>query len=289
MNTLYVVATPIGNLEDISPRALRILAEVDLIAAEDTRRTGKLLTHFGIDTPTTSYYKFNEKSRAEQLVSRILQEKVDIALVSDAGTPCISDPGGVLVKLAHERGIQVLPIPGASSVAAALSVCGFEFSSFAFVGFVPRENKPKAEFWSKIKRSEIDVHVIFESGHRILQTVADLAEYFPNSELCLVNDISKLYECYYFGSTSEVNSVMMKNDKANLGEYTLVLQCGKLDKVAEDEQPFSPEAMLVDEIVKNGTTLSEAISSLSEKQSDFSRNQLYKASLNLKKMQLPAE
>ncbi|MEJ2137171.1 MAG: 16S rRNA (cytidine(1402)-2'-O)-methyltransferase, partial [Desulfofustis sp.] len=168
---LYIVATPIGNLEDITHRAVRILGEVDLIAAEDTRHTRKLLTHFNIRTPLVSYYREKEASRAEELIERLL-EGVDIALVSDAGTPGISDPGAILVKGARQAGIPLIPIPGASALTAALSCAGIESGSFLFAGFAPPKSAQRKKLLESLSGS---VHplVFYESPHRVGQFVRD--------------------------------------------------------------------------------------------------------------------
>ncbi len=189
---LYIVATPIGNLEDITHRAVRILGEVDLIAAEDTRHTRKLLTHFNIRTPLVSYYREKEASRAEELIERLL-EGVDIALVSDAGTPGISDPGAILVKGARQAGIPLIPIPGASALTAALSCAGIESGSFLFAGFAPPKSAQRKKLLESLSGS---VHplVFYESPHRVGQFVRDAYGVLGDRTVLWAREISKKYE-----------------------------------------------------------------------------------------------
>ena len=278
MPTLYIVATPIGNLSDMTPRAIEILGTVSLIAAEDTRRTRPLLTHFGINTPLVSYHQHNEQERGAQLVQRMLTEEIDVALVSDAGTPCISDPGSIIVDAAREKGVAVVPIPGASAVISALSVCGFGTTKFTFLGFVPREKKELATYLESMT-TQGGVHVLFESSHRIKDTTAMLAKEFPASQLFAINDITKLHETSYYGTTDKVAQEIATNEKAGLGEYTLVLNVPK--SKPKEELAISLEALILNEMIQSGCDIRTATESL-ELRGDGSRNQLYKASLRLK-------
>lgn len=189
---LYIVATPIGNLEDMTYRAVRVLGEVDLIAAEDTRHTRKLLTHFNIRTPLLSYYREKEASRAEELIERLL-EGADIALVSDAGTPGISDPGAILVKGARQAGIPLIPVPGASALTAALSCAGIESGSFLFAGFAPPKSAQRKKLLESLSGS---VHplVFYESPHRVGQFVRDAYGVLGDRTVLWAREISKKYE-----------------------------------------------------------------------------------------------
>lgn len=168
MGTLFVVATPIGNLNDFSKRAEETLRQSNLILVEDTRQTIKLLNHFDIKVKMLSYHKFNEKERVSEII-KLLNEGNDISLVSDAGTPCISDPGYILIKEALENDIKVIGIPGCSAVITSLSVSGLDTSSFAFYGFVPTENKAKKELFERIKHASVKTKVIYESPKRIIK------------------------------------------------------------------------------------------------------------------------
>ena len=190
--TLFVVATPIGNLEDLSFRALRTLREVDLIAAEDTRRTSKLLAHYEIRKSMVSLHEHNEHREAPRLAAR-LERGESIALVTDAGTPGISDPGAHLVRLARERQVPVSPIPGPSAVMAALSVSGFPADRFAFLGFPPRSGSARRDWFARAK-AESSVVVLFEAPHRIRQTLHDLASIFVKRPIQVHRELTKINE-----------------------------------------------------------------------------------------------
>lgn len=192
MGTLYVVATPIGNLEDITLRALRVLKEVDLIAAEDTRHTRKLLTHFGISTPTLSYYKEKEQLRSAVIIKK-LQEGLNIALVSDAGTPGISDPGSILVHKATAENIKVEPIPGSSSLTAALSVAGISDSSFVFLGFAPARKKQRQDLLFSLRQEKRHL-VFFEAPHRLQSFLQDCCEILGERPVFWCRELTKMHE-----------------------------------------------------------------------------------------------
>jgi len=199
---LYVVATPIGNLEDISARALRVLREADLIAAEDTRHSAKLLDHFGIHTPLMSYHEHNETARAEELVAALRTGK-NIALITDAGTPCISDPGYRVVRAAHEAGISVMTVPGPSSVVAALSISGLPTDRYTFHGFFPRKHKHVDELFDLI-RNVGGTHIFFEAPSRLLSTLAELNQALGSVECCVARELTKMFEEAVPGSPSEL-------------------------------------------------------------------------------------
>ena len=271
MGKLYVVATPIGNLSDISPRAIETLKNVQLIAAEDTRRTLQLLNHFNIRTPVTSYHKFNEIEKSAELIEKILGG-ADVALVSDAGTPCISDPGCFVTTLARKNNIEVIGIPGASAVITALSISGFVFDKFCFLGFI------KKGCYDLIINSEFNIFVLFESPNRIVDSLAEMYETIGECDILVVNDISKLYEKSTWGKLSEVAQTIKSDANAELGEYTIVINYQRENTITEDE--ISIEALLIDEIIKTNCSMKEAIVSVSKK--GVSKNDAYKASLNLK-------
>lgn len=221
-----MVSTPIGNLEDITLRALRILKEVDLIAAEDTRRTGLLLKHFGIETPLTSYFEGNELKKGEWLITR-LKEGDRIALVSDAGTPGISDPGYRLVRLAIENGIPVIPIPGPSAIITALSVSGLPTDSFIFKGFLSHKSKKRRDQIQQLKKLR-ETLIFYESPHRIHQTLQDIFEILGDREMVLARELTKIYEEILRGKVSEV--IRQIEDRKLKGEITLVIS-GKKRRV----------------------------------------------------------
>jgi 16S rRNA (cytidine1402-2'-O)-methyltransferase len=240
---LYVVATPIGNLEDITFRALRVLREVAVIAAEDTRRTARLLQHYSISTPTTSLHEHNERSRTPGLVAR-LERGESVALVSDAGTPVISDPGGLLVAAAHQAGIRVEPIPGASAALAAVSASGLPADQILMVGFPPhRSNDRKA--WFAALKGETRLVVFFEAPHRILASLADLLEVFGDRLSAVGRELTKLHEELVVRPISE--QIQRLTDPR--GEFTVVVA------------PPDPAATSVP-TMPDGTTLREEFGEL---------------------------
>ena len=285
MAKLYVVATPIGNLQDLSPRALGILKEVDLILAEDTRHTGGLLSHFEIKCPMLSYHKFNEEDRSGQILSRIVEEDLEVALVSDAGTPCISDPGVILVRRAREQGIEVIGVSGPSAVITALSVAGLSTDSFTFLGFLPRETGKRLKLYEEMDASPVRTFVLYESPKRIVGTAEELAARFPDAMACYCCDLTKLYEKSVSGHTLEMAVALKANANAEKGEYVIVLEKaeGQLQKTGEEES-LSPEAMLVERMVKTGCTLKEAVAAVSGEAKSLRKKELYQAALRLKSL-----
>src|SRR5579884_3979123 len=226
MAALFIVATPIGNLNDISPRALDTLRAVDIIACEDTRHTAKLLNHFGIQKPLESYHDFNEEKKAAQLVSRI-QEGLNVALVSDAGTPAVSDPGYRLVRSCREKGIDIVAIPGPNAAITALSASGLPSDEFLFVGFLPSKSRARQEKLAALKGVSATL-IFYEAPHRIQETLKDVLEILGNRQVCIRRELTKLYEQYQFGTLAEVI------DKVNpLGEFVIVVAGGKTEAVAE--------------------------------------------------------
>ncbi|HSH14053.1 MAG TPA: 16S rRNA (cytidine(1402)-2'-O)-methyltransferase, partial [Desulfurivibrionaceae bacterium] len=200
--TLYVVATPIGNLEDMTARGVRILREVDLIAAEDTRQTRKLLSSLDIHTRLISYHKEREQARAAELLER-LQAGENLALVSDAGTPALSDPGSVLVKLVVAAGIKLVPIPGPSALATAVSVAGLSGSGFVFLGFLPGKAGERKRLLQSLAAGELPV-IFYESPHRLVKSLADCLEIFGDREVFVGRELTKLYEELLHRRLSEV-------------------------------------------------------------------------------------
>jgi 16S rRNA (cytidine1402-2'-O)-methyltransferase len=190
--TLYVVSTPIGNLEDITVRALDALKSVGLIAAEDTRRSSILLRHFGIGTPTTSLHEHNEHQKTPQLLRKLI-EGTDIALISDAGTPLVADPGGRLIARASERGIRVVPVPGASAVLSALAVAGYAADQFVFAGFAPSRASDRKR-WLRGLSTEPRTVVFFEAPHRIGQMLSDMGELLGERQITVARELTKIHE-----------------------------------------------------------------------------------------------
>ena len=283
---LYIVATPIGNREDITDRAKRTLSEVDYIAAEDTRNTLKLLNILQIKPKNRllSYHKYNEKQEEVRLIE-LLKDGKNLALVTDVGTPCISDPGSLITKRAANENIKIESICGPSAVIAALSISGFDCSLFAFYGFFP---KRETEIINQIKammNTRIPINVFYESPKRIISTLKTINCILPDVELCVCNDMTKFYEKVYRGSISKVISEITDYQYHEKGEYTVVLSISTQTAVSNNESIFSKEALLVDYIIKNNCSIKSAILALSEKYKGlFSKNDFYLASLNIKQL-----
>ena len=232
---LYMVATPIGNLADMSNRARDVLAQVDLIAAEDTRHTGQLLAALGIRKPMISIHDHNELARSSEVVTQ-LQSGKSVAYVSDAGVPAISDPGALLAAAAIEAGIVVVPIPGASSVLAAIAASGLDVrAGFVFLGFIPVANKGK-NLWLTELEKQTRVSVFFEAPHRIMDTLVWLADQFPKRKLVLAKELTKVYERFVRGTTTQVLVSMQYNKEWQSGEFVLLLapadKCNDIDEQA---------------------------------------------------------
>jgi 16S rRNA (cytidine1402-2'-O)-methyltransferase len=220
--TLFVVATPIGNLEDVSARALRVLREVAVIAAEDTRRTAHLLARYGITTPTTSLHQHNEGGKATSLVDR-LRRGDSVALVSDAGTPAVADPGDVLVRTAIEAGIRVEPIPGPSAVLAALTASGLPVETFTFLGFPPTKANDRNDWFEEVRTARRTV-VFFEAPHRITETLERLQRELGDRPVAVGRELTKVHEELVRGPISEVRARLGEPR----GEFTVVLDVGRL-------------------------------------------------------------
>jgi len=216
---LYVVSTPIGNLDDITLRALRTLRDVDLIAAEDTRRTRKLLSRFDIHTPLVSYFEHNEFKRMDKLLSHLKGGK-DIALVSDAGTPGISDPGYRLIQEAIKRGVPVIPIPGPSAAIAALSVAGLPTDSFTFIGFLPKKGGKRKKLLDKMADSSW-TSILYESPHRLMKTLGELLAACGDRQIVVTRELTKAFEEVIRGAISEVIDIL--KGRRIKGEITIVL------------------------------------------------------------------
>lgn len=224
MGTLYLVATPIGNLEDMSPRAVRILRESSLIAAEDTRHTGKLLKHFEIDTPLTSYFEHNKLNKLDFILEKLSHG--DVALVSDAGTPAINDPGYELVRAALASGYDVRPVPGPSAPISALAVSGLPTDSFLYLGYLPAKTSERHKFVEEI--SNLPYTLIFlESPHRIVDSLEDLFSILGDRKICVAREMTKLFEEYWRGTVS--GAVEYFKLQPARGEFTLVIE-GKTKK-----------------------------------------------------------
>lgn len=221
---IYLVATPIGNLEDMTLRAIRILKEVDLIACEDTRNTLKLLNHFEISKPLISYHRHNEDVRKEELIEKIKQGK-NIAIVSDAGTPAISDPGEEIVSLAIKNGIEIIPIPGACAFVNALIVSGMNTKEFIFLGFLPLDKKIRKEKLEEIKQSN-KTTILYEAPHKLRKTLEDLKQVALDRKIVLAHELTKIHESFIRGTATELLEEL-QNPK---GEFVIVIQASNTDE-----------------------------------------------------------
>ena len=278
---LYVVATPIGNLGDMSPRAIEVLKSVALIAAEDTRMTMKLTQRFGIETPLTSCHRHNEQGKAESIVRRMLEEGIDVAVVTDAGTPAISDPGTILVRQAAEAGIEVVAVPGPSAMAAAMSVSGIDVTEFTFLGFLPREKKDlQAALRSAAQRTQAGI--VHESPYRVLDFMRVLADTLPQAYVSVSCDLSKLHELTLRGPVAEVLARMEANDKTEKGEYCIVIDFRAVPREEpKAESTLCLEARLLD-LLLQGADMRDASRRLVEE--GEKKNAVYAAALRLKGM-----
>ncbi len=282
MPKLYVVATPIGNLQDMSPRAIDTLKNVGLIAAEDTRVTMKLCQVFDIHTPLTSCHQHNEESKGAWLAEKMLEENIDVAVTTDAGTPCVSDPGYGLVKAAVERGIEVIPVPGCCAAVAALSVSGFDTREFTFNGFLPREKKDLREKLVDMARKST-VAVVHESPYRVVELVETIAAVLPETCISASCDLTKLHEKTIRGMAAEVLAEMKANPKTEKGEYCLVLDFHAV-QLPEEEKPaveISLEAQLTD-LLLSGMDWREAQMALTDRGNK--KNAVKAAALRLKRL-----
>lgn len=274
---LYLCATPIGNLEDITLRVLRVLEEVDLIAAEDTRNSIKLLNHYEIKTPMTSYHEFNKIEKAYQLVEK-LQEGMNIALITDAGTPGISDPGEELVKIAYEAGIEVTSLPGPAACITALTLSGLSTRRFAFEAFLPKDKKERKRILEELQK-ETRTIILYEAPHHLIKTLEELREALGNRRITLCRELTKKYE---EGQRTTIDEVLeYYKDKEPRGEYVLVLE-GKTKEEVEEERKKEWEPLSLEEHMQlyeqKGISYKEAMK-LVAKDRGVSKRDIYQALL----------
>lgn len=280
MGTLYVVATPIGNLNDMTKRAIETLKEVDIILCEDTRTSMKLLNNFNIKNKLMSYHKYNEQEQTQNIIKLLKQDK-NIAIITDAGTPCISDPGYILVKEARENNITVIPIGGISALTTALSASGIETDKFTFQGFFPRETKEKTKLLEELNKTTIKVHIFYESPKRIIKTLEYLKNNLDIEKISIFKELTKLHEKNYYGSLEEVLNKLQNEEKTTQGEYTFII---KTKQKQEKEQNISLEALIIDKLIKEQKTIKEIVEILNKENKNISKKDLYNASLNLKQI-----
>jgi 16S rRNA (cytidine1402-2'-O)-methyltransferase len=270
---LYVVATPIGNLEDITYRAVRVLGEADLIACEDTRQTRKLLEHYGIRKPTISYHEHNENERSEELAGRLRAGEV-IALVSDAGMPLVSDPGYRLVRAALEAGIAVEPVPGASAALAALAASGLPTDSFHFGGFLPAKPGQRARVLEALAE-ETATLIFYEAPHRIVEALETVEQVLGPRPVVVARELTKVHEEFVRGTASAVRAELAERDAVK-GEITLLI--GKATEPAADATPVEDA---VAELVRTGTPRMDAIKQVARKRG-LSKREVYERMLREK-------
>ena len=268
----------------MSPRGITVLSEVDIIAAEDTRRSMILLNKLEIRNRLVSNHKFNEYGKAAWFINEMKEGK-SVAVITDAGTPCISDPGNELIKAAVEEGIPVIGIPGCCAAVTALSVSGFDLSSFLFFGFFPRENAERGRLLEKMRRGDTKTFAFYESPKRIM----DLVEYFITVEadvrMCLCNDMTKLHEMSFRGTPSEVRDALLAKGNYDKGEYAVIVEVAEEYVFRKVEHTVSAEAMLVDAMLSSNLSSKEAVAAvLADPNNSYSKNELKAAALNLKKM-----
>ena len=274
--TLYVVATPIGNLEDMAPRAVRVLSEVDLIAAEDTRHSGKLLRHFGIGTKTEAIHEHNERSQVPRLIE-ILKGGKSIAFITDAGTPLVSDPGYHLVRAARQAGIRVTPVPGACAAIAALSAAGLPSDRFVFEGFPPAKSAARRAVFEKLC-DEGRTLIFYESPHRILESLKDMSEVFGDGrEAVLARELTKQFETLHSGTLAELLEWVGRDANQQLGEFVILIHgVPRVEQSAVDEETGRVLKILLEELpVKQAAALAAKITGLK-------KNKLYEYALSLK-------
>ena len=278
MGILYIVATPIGNLGDITKRAIKTLETVDIILCEDTRTSSHLLNSLEIKTKLISYHKFNESERSGEVIE-LLKSGKNIALITDAGTPCISDPGSILISECISNKIEIFSIPGASALTTALTLSGLVIHNFAFYGFLERKNSKQKEELKRIQQNDLETIVFYESPKRIIPTIENIKEVMNDPYIIVLNELTKKFEKKYYGKSSQVLDLLQKVNY-ELGEYVIVVSKNKTE---EKKEEVSLEALLIDKIIKNNYTMKEAINDLAfEFKNKYSKKEIYNASLKLK-------
>lgn len=271
---LYVIGTPIGNLHDISERAKQIMQEADLILAEDTRHSRTLLEHLGINTPMQSYHEYNERMAIPGLLELLRLGKI-LALISDAGTPLISDPGYQLVMAAHEHGFRLVPVPGASALTAALSVAGLATDKFVFEGFPPVKKAARKKRLQQLS-SEPRTMVFYEAPHRILGFLNDISDIFGGDRLlCVCRELTKKFETVYRGTVNDIILRLNSDSSHQKGEFVVVIE-GNRDSTAD----FDEAQKLINVLLKHGISVKTA-SSIAADMTGTSKNDLYKIALKL--------
>ena len=279
---LYLVATPIGNLEDMTFRAIRVLKEADLIAAEDTRNSIKLLNHFEIKKPMTSYHEFNRFDKAEVLIDK-LEQGTNIALITDAGTPGISDPGEVLVQMCVDRGIEVIPVPGAVAGINALIASGQSTARFVFEGFIPKDKKEKQEALKRIE-TEVRTMIIYEAPHRLIKTLSELSMILGGERsLTICKELTKKHEFFKKTTFKEALEMYSDADNAPRGEYVLIVAGRSRQEIEEEKQAVWEDISIEEHLRKyidEGMSKKEAVKKVSEER-NIPKREVYAVSVTL--------
>ncbi|MFA7405461.1 MAG: 16S rRNA (cytidine(1402)-2'-O)-methyltransferase [Pelobacteraceae bacterium] len=271
--TLYIIATPIGNLEDITYRAVRILGEVDLIAAEDTRHSLKLLNHFGISKPLTSYFDHNQQFKGERILNALRQGK-SVALISDAGTPCISDPGYQLVRDAVAESIKVVPLPGACAAVAALSASGLPTDTFTFAGFPPSRQGKRRTFLAGVNDLPGTL-VLYEAPHRLIDTLNDIREVLGERQVIVARELTKIFEEFIHGTASEVIATVSQGQVR--GEVVILIAAGEI--AAPETEPLE---QVLRRLMADGTLSIKDAAKQAATISGVSRSEAYSEALRMK-------
>lgn len=273
---IYFIPTPIGNLEDITIRAINTLKEVDIIACEDTRESKKLLDYYKIKKPTTSYHKFNEQSKSEEIIKNA-KNGISYGIITDQGMPGISDPGHILIKKCIEENISYTILPGASALITALVGSGLDNDSFSYYGFIPKKQKDKKILYDKLSKED-KTSIIFDTPHNLSNTIKDFKEIFPERKLCLARELSKKFEEYLLVDIDKIN----EEDLTLKGEFVLILS-GKVEKESKTMSDFKEE---IDEMLDEGMKTKE-ISKIISKKSNFPKNDIYEYILKEQKSKRP--
>ena len=270
IGTLYLVATPIGNLDDITLRAIKVLQDVDIIAAEDTRHSLKLLNHLNISKPLISYHRHNEEIKSDLLINNLLEGK-NIAIISDAGTPVISDPGQEIVKVAIENNIKVTPIPGACALITALISSGLDASEFTFIGFLPLNKKNRKEKLEQIQNST-NTTILYEAPHKLLSTLQDLNNFLENRKIVLARELTKIHEEFISGTCDE----LLKKLENPKGEFVIIIE--KNENIQNNNLDFLNALSLEEHYnfyINQGLSKNEAIKKIA-KDKNVNKNEIYK-------------
>ena len=270
IGTLYLVATPIGNLDDITLSDIKVLRDVDIIAAEDTRHSLKLLNHLNISKPLISYHRHNEEIKSDLLINNLLEGK-NIAIISDAGTPVISDPGHEIVKVAIENNIKVTPIPGACALITALISSGLDASEFTFIGFLPLNKKNRKEKLEQIQNST-NTTILYEAPHKLLSTLQDLNNFLENRKIVLARELTKIHEEFIFGTCDE----LLKKLENPKGEFVIIIE--KNENIQNNNLDFLNALSLEEHYnfyINQGLSKNEAIKKIA-KDKNVNKNEIYK-------------